>query len=120
MFYGLWLQDPGIKAMAEKLAQDPAFAQMTQSLQSGMGGMGGRAPSASPGPSGMDPNVAAEAMQGMFQNPEFMTMAQDLGQKIMQVSTPQQSPPRLTSVLLACESQACARANMVMLSCCRA
>ena len=74
--------------MAEKLAQDPAFAQMTQSLQSGMPGFGGAPPTpandAAAGGS-MDPGAAQEAFQNMFQNPEFVNMAQELGQKIMQV-----------------------------------
>ena len=72
--------------MAEKLAQDPAFAQMTQSLQTGMGNAGpsGQHPASGvPGLGSIDPNAAQEAMSGMFQNPEFMNMAQELGQKIM-------------------------------------
>ena len=76
--------------MAEQLAQDPAFAQMSAALQSSMQGAGGseRAPPAgsAPNPADMDPTAAASAMSEMFQNPQFMEMAQGLGQKIMEVS----------------------------------
>ena len=77
--------------MAEQLAQDPAFASMSQALQSQMqgGGLGGQdrsaAPAGPPDPSQMDPVAAQEAMASMFQNPQFMDMAQSLGQKIMEV-----------------------------------
>lgn len=77
-------QDPGIKAMAEQLARDPSFAQMTQSLQAGFGRDGPGSAAAGAGPA-MDPETAAQAMSGMFQNPDFMHMAQELGQKIMSV-----------------------------------
>lgn len=33
-------QDPSIKDMADQIAQDPAFAQMTSALQQSMGGGG--------------------------------------------------------------------------------
>lgn len=72
--------------MAEKLAQDPAFSQMTQSLQQGLGGAAGRGAASTSAAPPINPNEYAHAMQGMFQNPEFMNMAQELGQKIMQVS----------------------------------
>ena len=41
-----------------------------------------------PDPSQMDPAAAQEAMASMFQNPDFMNMAQSLGQKIMEVRKP--------------------------------
>lgn len=70
--------------MAEQLARDPSFAQMTQSLQAGFGRDGPGSAAAGAGPA-MDPETAAQAMSGMFQNPDFMHMAQELGQKIMSV-----------------------------------
>lgn len=71
-------QDPSIKAMAEKLAQDPNFAQMSRSFESQLPGASGATPS-------MDPTAAHKAMADMFQNEDFVHMAQELGQRIMQV-----------------------------------
>ncbi|KAK9803445.1 hypothetical protein WJX73_001659 [Symbiochloris irregularis] len=71
------LNDPSIKAMAEKLAQDPNFAQMSRSFESQLPGASGEAPT-------VDPTTAHKAMADMFQNPDFVHMAQELGQKIMQ------------------------------------
>jgi hypothetical protein len=74
--------------MAEKIAQDPAFAQMTAALQQSMGGApGGAAPeaAAAAGPAGFDTSKYMEAMGGVLQNPQFMEMAEKLGQQIMQV-----------------------------------
>ena len=109
------LQDPSIKQMAEQIAQDPNFAQMAQAMQANMGGMAGamtggapapatpgRSPSAAsepngvpgmpgiPGmaggmPGGMDPAAYANMMSGVLQNPQFVEMAEKLGQQIMQV-----------------------------------
>jgi hypothetical protein len=77
----LWMQD-----MAEKIAEDPAFAQMTAALQQSMGGAPGVAPEAAgAGPAGFDTSKYMEAMGGVLQNPQFMEMAEKLGQQIMQV-----------------------------------
>ena len=89
------MQDPSIKEMAEQIAQDPSFAQMAQAMQSGMGGMGGMpgmpgagagagAPAGAP-PGGMDPAAYTNMMSGVLQNPQFVEMAEKLGQQIMQV-----------------------------------
>lgn len=52
------LNDPSIKAMAEQIATDPSFKEMTEKLQESMGammgGMGG-APGANPFAGGMPP-----------------------------------------------------------------
>ena len=83
-------QDPGIKDMAEQIANDPSFAQMTQALQTSMAGMatpdgnGGAANGA--GPPAFDSTKYMEAMGGVLQNPQFMQMAEQLGQQIMNVS----------------------------------
>ena len=93
------LQDPAIKEMAENIARDPAFAQMTAALQQSMGpggsgmpampgmpGMPGGAGLAGPaGAASFDPSQYMEAMSGVLQNPAFMQMAEQLGSKIMQV-----------------------------------
>lgn len=102
-FFTCWLillQDPSIKSMAEQIAQDPAFAQMTKTLQESMAGlvnppaegtpeaaMAGSAPSGqgAPDPS-FDPTKYMDAMTNVLQNPQFMQMAEKLGQQIMQVT----------------------------------
>jgi hypothetical protein len=89
----VWLSRPYsllflLQDMAEKIAQDPAFAQMTAALQQSMGGApGGAAPeaAAAAGPAGFDTSKYMEAMGGVLQNPQFMEMAEKLGQQIMQV-----------------------------------
>ena len=93
--------------MAEQIAQDPSFAQMAQAMQANMGAMmGGAAPPAAPtsnrsaaaeepampggmpGMPGMDPGAYSSMMSGVLQNPQFVEMAEKLGQQIMQVSCP--------------------------------
>lgn len=74
--------------MAEQIAQDPSFRQMTSQLQSGMGGMMPNAQADEAGSRGappVDPANYAEAMSGVLSNPQFMEMAEKLGQQIMQV-----------------------------------
>lgn len=96
--------------MAEQIAQDPSFAQMAQAMQANMGAMmGGAAPPEAPtstrsaaaeepampggmpgmpGMPGMDPSAYANMMSGVLQNPQFVEMAEKLGQQIMQVPCP--------------------------------
>lgn len=71
--------------MAEQIAQDPAFAQMSSALQASLanGGEGGMG--AAPGVPPVDPENYANAMTSVLQNPQFMEMAEKLGQQIMQV-----------------------------------
>ncbi len=75
--------------MAENIARDPAFAQMTAALQQSMppGGAGMPVAGAAAGPAAaaFDPSQYMEAMSGVLQNPAFMNMAEQLGSKIMQV-----------------------------------
>jgi hypothetical protein len=95
--------------MAEQIAQDPAFAQMTKTLQESMAGMvnpgmpggaGGGVPAAdsaganagaAPDPAisaaSFDPSKYMDAMTNVLQNPQFMQMAEKLGQQIMQVGS---------------------------------
>ena len=89
------LQDPSIKQMAEQIAQDPAFAQMTAALQASVAGdeagkaeVEDKTPSDIPdGPSlpTMDAEKYAQAMSNVLQNQHFMEMAEKLGQQIMSV-----------------------------------
>ena len=83
--------------MAEQIAQDPAFAQMTAALQASVAGDETGAPSAAErsaevpagGPAGlptMDAEKYAQAMSNVLQNQHFMEMAEKLGQQIMSVS----------------------------------
>ena len=85
------LQDPNIKNMAEQIAQDPAFAQMSAALQASMVNGG-----AEPGRSGsvppIDPDQYANAMSSVLQNPQFMEMAEKLGQQIMTVRSSELQP----------------------------
>lgn len=65
--------------MAEQIAQDPAFSQMTQRLQS----------SVQPGPDGnprLDQQRYLQAMQDVMANPTFMNIAERLGTALMKVS----------------------------------
>ena len=91
--------------MAEQIANDPAFKEVTKQLQEGMGGMGAGGAGGMPGMPGMPPGMAnmmggmmggpggaqmdpakyMEAMSGMFQNPNFMQMAEKLGKTIIEV-----------------------------------
>ena len=106
------LNDPSIREMAESIANNPAFASMTQSLQAsllggGAGAAGGEgasnadgaapaaaaasapAAAAAPGAPGMppiDPSKYAEVMSSVMGNPDFLTMAEKLGKQIMAVS----------------------------------
>ena len=83
--------------MAEQIAQDPAFAQMTAALQASVAGDEAGAPSVvergaeapAGGPAGlptMDAEKYAQAMSNVLQNQHFMEMAEKLGQQIMSVS----------------------------------
>ena len=101
--------------MAESIAQDPNFAQMAQAMQANLGGMGAAAgggvtapatpgrssnsaaepngvpgmaglPGMAAGMPGMDPAAYANMMSGVLQNPQFVEMAEKLGQQIMQVT----------------------------------
>jgi len=91
------LNDPSIKQMAEQIANDPSFqgltAQLQESMASMMGGAEGGAAAAAaappamppmPDPANFDPTKYMQAMSGMFQNPQFMQMAEKLGQAIIQ------------------------------------
>lgn len=86
------LNDPSIKQMAEQIATDPSFQGLTTQLQESMagmmGGVGGEgaagAMPAMPDPANFDPTKYMQAMSGMFQNPQFMQMAEKLGQAIIQ------------------------------------
>lgn len=75
--------------MAEQIANDPSFKEVTKTLQESFGGMmgpGGPAGGAPPDMSQLgDPSKYMNAMSGMFQNPSFMQMAEKLGQSIIQV-----------------------------------
>ena len=91
--------------MAEQIAQDPAFAQMTKTLQESMAGLvSPDAAAAGPDAAMAGPDAAAaaaaaadpnfdpakymDAMTNVLQNPQFMQMAEKLGQRIMQVHYP--------------------------------
>jgi hypothetical protein len=91
----LQTQDPSIKQLAEQIATDPTFKDMTEQLQKSMGGMFGGAEGAAP-PAAANPEEAArnfdpsqymQAMNSMFQNQKFLEMAEQLGKAIIGVSS---------------------------------
>ena len=88
-------QEPSIQQMAQQIAQDPAFAQMTAALQAQMvdgegapeAGVAQREPTHPAGDMpAMDPEKYAAALSDVLQNQQFMEMAEKLGQQIMAVS----------------------------------
>lgn len=90
-------QDPAIKQMAEQIANDPSFKQVTEQLQGQFGSMfgdaarAGAAEAAAPADpaaaaAAFDPSKYMQAMTGMFQNQDFMKMAEQLGKSIIEAS----------------------------------
>ncbi|CAN8257793.1 unnamed protein product [Cochlearia groenlandica] len=80
------LNDPSIKEMAEQIAKDPSFNQLAEQLQRSV-------PSASHEGGGLpnfDPEQYMNTMKQVMDNPEFRTMAERLGNALVQ--DPQMSP----------------------------
>ncbi|CAL9199790.1 unnamed protein product [Musa hybrid cultivar] len=72
------LNDPTIKEMAEQIAKDPVFSQMAEQLQKSVHSVGQE------GVPPLDPQQYISTMQQVMQNPQFMNMAERLGNAIMQ------------------------------------
>ncbi|KAK8529711.1 hypothetical protein V6N13_102612 [Hibiscus sabdariffa] len=73
------LNDPSIKELAEQIAKDPSFTQMAEQLTKTFQG----AATEDSVPQ-FDPQQYYSTMQQVMQNPQFMTMAERLGNALMQ------------------------------------
>ncbi|CAK9160287.1 unnamed protein product [Ilex paraguariensis] len=72
------LNDPSIKELAEQIAKDPSFNQMAEQLQKTFHGA-----SAEEAIPQFDTQQYYSTMQQVMQNPQFMTMAERLGNALM-------------------------------------
>ncbi|KAL2537023.1 ankyrin repeat-containing 2B [Forsythia ovata] len=73
------LNDPSIKELAEQIAKDPSFNQMAEQLQKTFQGA-----AVEDGIPNFDTQQYHSTMQQVMQNPQFMTMAERLGNTLMQ------------------------------------
>lgn len=72
------LQDPSIKELAEQISKDPSFNKMAEQLQQTFHGGDHGVPQ-------FDTQQYFSTMQQVMQNPQFMSMAESLGNAMMQV-----------------------------------
>ncbi|XP_047332179.1 ankyrin repeat domain-containing protein 2A-like [Impatiens glandulifera] len=73
------LNDPSIKELAEQIAKDPSFNQMAEQLQKTFQGA-----AVEDGFPQFDQQEYYSTMQQVMQNPQFMSMAEHLGNALMQ------------------------------------
>ncbi|KAK3006840.1 hypothetical protein RJ639_016573 [Escallonia herrerae] len=73
------LNDPSVKELAEQIAKDPSFTQMAEQLQKTL--HGAAAEETIPQ---FDSQQYYSTMQQVMQNPQFMTMAERLGNALLQ------------------------------------
>lgn len=87
-FLFVCLQDPSIRELAEQIAKDPAFNQLAEQLQRSIpnAAQGGGFPN-------IDPQQYVTTMQQVMHNPEFQTMAERLGNALVQVRKNQEYIP---------------------------
>lgn len=75
------MQDPTIKSLADEIAKDPAFSQMAEQLMKSIQGAD------QDGMPQLNTQEYMSAMQQVMQNPQFMSMAEQIGSVVMQVCT---------------------------------
>lgn len=78
---------PGMPGANNAAPAGPAGGMPAGGLPAGGLAEGGM-PGGLPDPANFDPTRYMQAMSGMFQNPQFMQMAEKLGQAIIQVMPP--------------------------------
>lgn len=86
------LNDPSIKELAEQIAKDPSFNQMAEQLHKTLQGVG-----ADDGIPQFDSQQYYSTMHQVMQNPQFMTMAERLGNALMQDPSMSQMLESLTN-----------------------
>lgn len=73
------MQDPTIKSLTEEISKDPAFSQMAEQLTKSIQDADqGSMPQ-------LNTQECMSTMQQVMQNPQFMSMTEQIGSVVMQV-----------------------------------
>ncbi|KAK9001303.1 hypothetical protein V6N11_083090 [Hibiscus sabdariffa] len=85
------LNDPTIKELAEQIEKDPAFNQLAEQVQKTMQSGPAEEPQ-------FDPQQYYSTMQQVMENPQFMAMAQRVGNALMQDQTSSTDPQHIDGI----------------------